>query len=117
MPELRLRKTLKFGGKPYYDMGSDISDEARFQLRCSDEATKRVSNAQVLVRALEFRLIAVSLKIAGRPVKARRPNSNAAVGDTITLAPEVPKSIRKMRRALRDELATTAISFWLTLVS
>ena len=101
MPELRLSKTLTFGGKPYCDLGSDISDQTRFQLLCSDEATERVSNAQLLVRALEFNLVAMSLKIAGGPVKARWPGSSVAVVNTMTLAPEVPKGIRKMCRALQ----------------
>jgi hypothetical protein len=68
-----------------------------------------VNNAQVLDPALEVSLVGLSLKIARGPVKAHWLDSNAAVLNTITLAPEVPKGIRKMRRALRDELGKFSI--------
>lgn len=105
-----MREPVKLRAKILYDLGSDVSDEARFQLLSSDAATGRMSNAQVLVPELEVSLVGLSLKIAGRPVKARWPGSSVAVVDTITHAPEALRSMRKMRRALRDKLASTAFS-------
>ena len=83
LPEVRLREPVKLRAKILYDLGSDVSDEARFQLLRSDEATGRVSNAQVLDPALEVSLVDWTLEVAAGPVKARWVYLNAAAGGTL----------------------------------
>lgn len=102
-------------GTFYYDLNTDMSDEARFSLSGNDEATGRVGSAQVLDPALEVGLVSLNLEIADGFVKARRADFDAAAGDTITSAPEARKAMRKVRRALRDELAKFGIGTRITL--
>lgn len=102
-------------GTFYYDLNTDVSDGARFSLSNSDEATVRVGNAQVLDPALEVGPATLNLEIDAGFVKARRADFDAAAGDTITSAPEARKAMRKVRRALRDELARFGIGANITL--
>ena len=66
----------------YITLNPDLSDEARCSLLYSDEATGRVSNAQVLDPAIEVSLVDWTLEVAARPVKARWVYLNAAAGGT-----------------------------------